>query len=159
VSALLQEIQLTIPKISDELKTKIVSKSDALDFLGREIVPSGSENKFIARISTKQIAKIKSRLADEYSLEKSVEENKSFQETIIELSRSVAAYLGIYRDASNFAAFEGDLRGQSRTIVARLFEKLFGPEAIDSLTPEGRRFLGINTLEQIPFDFTHSLRG
>jgi group II intron reverse transcriptase/maturase len=147
VSELLYEIQLTIPKISDDSKTKIISSSEPLEFLGREILFSGSENKFVARISKKQIEKIKTRLTEDYSLEKLIQEKDSFQDAILKMSRSVAAYLGIYKDAFNFATFEDDLRGCSRAIIASLFENLFGPQAIQSLTPEKRKFLGINSID------------
>lgn len=67
VKNLLQRIQLTIPEIADGSKTSIISHSEPLSFLGREIVYLGSENLFIARVANKQIEKIKSRLCDDFS--------------------------------------------------------------------------------------------
>ena len=64
---LLNKLQLTIPKIADDSKSKIVSSSEPLTFLGREIVYLDSEKSFVARVSRNQISKIKSRLVDDYS--------------------------------------------------------------------------------------------
>ena len=46
VRAILKEIQLSIPNIYDGSKTKVVSKSDQLEFLGREVVYLGSSKWF-----------------------------------------------------------------------------------------------------------------
>jgi RNA-directed DNA polymerase len=149
VTKLLQELQLTIPKIADGSKTKIVSSSEPLDFLGREIVYLGSAKSFVARVSKAQINKIMSRLSNDFSFVERSKKEKTFQDTIVDLSRSISAYLGIYKDAYNYKQFEGDLRGRSRAIIQRLFEELFGQQALNTLSPEGRKFLGIGILDTI----------
>lgn len=149
VKELLQQIQLTIPEISDGSKTEIVSRSDSLFFLGREIVYLGSARAFVARVSAKQIAKIKCRLSTEFSFDCKSKTGGNFQDTIVELSKSISAYLGIYKDAHNFRHFEEEIRGLSRAIISKIFEDIFGERSLSSLTTEGRKFLGIEILDSV----------
>lgn len=149
VKSLLKEIQLTIPQIYDGSKTAIVSKGDPLDFLGREIVYLGSENRFVARVSSKQIEKIRARLSEEYAYSKRIKEEKNFQETIVDLSKSIAAYLGIYGDAHNFKSFEDEIRGHGRVTIIKIFEALFGQQALTALDKSQRKFLGIGILDAV----------
>jgi RNA-directed DNA polymerase len=146
---LLATVQLSIPEIADGSKTKIMSRCDPLEFLGREIVHLGSIDDFVARVSSKQISKIKERLASEFSFKKQSIDGKTLQNTVTDLSKSIAAYLGIYRDAFNYSDFQADLKGLGRVIIAKIFQDLFGSEHLQSLTPEGGRFLGIEILDDI----------
>jgi group II intron reverse transcriptase/maturase len=149
IKLLLQTVQLSIPEIADGSKTKIVSRSDPLEFLGREIVYLGSSNSFVARVGARQIDKIKTRLRDDFSFQKRSAKGKNLQDTIVDLSKSLAAYLGIYKDASNFNQFEGDLKAAARSIVVAIFQDLFGQESLRSLSVEGRKFLGITILDNL----------
>jgi RNA-directed DNA polymerase len=145
----LQRIQLTIPAIADGSKTEIVSSSQPLFFLGREIVHLDSEGSFVARVPKKQIEKIKARLLEDFSLEKRLKFGKNFQDTMIDLSKSISAYLGIYKDAYNYAVFEGELRGQVRMIIAKIFRDIFGERSLSTLTGDSRKFLGIEGFGEI----------
>jgi hypothetical protein len=148
VKSILKEIQLAIPEMYDGSKTKIVSRSDPLDFLGREVVYLGSENTFVARVASNQVAKIKSRLLDEYSLRSQFAAGNNFQDTIVELTKTIAAYLGIYKDAFNYKSFENDLRGHGRSVIMKIFQELFGQDALKSLSSDSRKFLGIDILDE-----------
>ncbi len=150
VKLLLKTFELSIPEISEDSKTKIVSRSDPLEFLGREIVHLGETNSFVARVSQRQINKIKSRLSLEFSFANRQKNESNLQDTIVELSRSVAAYLGIYNDAHNYRCLQDELAGLSRSILTAIFRDLFGYECLQAFSPEGMKFLGIelsSTLE------------
>jgi group II intron reverse transcriptase/maturase len=149
VAELLQTLQLTIPQIAVNSKTNILSHADPLIFLGREIVYLDSIGTFVARVGNKQISKIKLRINSEFSFAERSKKGDNFQDTLVDLSKSIAAYLGIYKDAYNFKQFEADLRGQSRAVIVRLFEELFGQHALGSLSPAGRKFLGIEILDKV----------
>jgi RNA-directed DNA polymerase len=149
IRLLLATFQLSIPEIANGSKTKIVSRSDPLEFLGREIVFLGSTNSFVARVGERQTNKIKDRLTSEFSFKKRTTDGKNLQDTIVDLSKSIAAYLGIYKDAFNYSQFEAELRGSGRSIVAAIFQDLFGYESLWSLTPEGKKFLGIEILDTL----------
>jgi RNA-directed DNA polymerase len=145
----LKRIQLTIPKIADGSKTEIVSSSNSLFFLGREIVRLGREGCFIARVPDKQIKKIKASLLEKFSFVQSSKSGKNFQDTIVDLSKSISAYLGIYKDAYNYDAFEGELRGHARAIIAKIFKDIFGEESLASLTDDSRKFLGLKGFDEV----------
>jgi group II intron reverse transcriptase/maturase len=149
VKSLLQNMQLSIPDIADGSKTAIVAKSDSLSFLGREIVFLGSSGKFVARVAGSQMLKIEQRLADEFSFSSRTKNGKTFQDTIVDLSKSVSAYLGIYKDADNYAEFEARLRGRSRGIIVQIFKDIFGQNSLSGLSAEGRKFLGIEILDAV----------
>lgn len=149
VKSLLEKIDLSIPEISQNSKTQILSGESPLDFLGREIKYLGAEGRFVSCVSNKQIDKIKTRLAADFSIESRLKEKKNFQETIVDLSKSIAAYSGIYGDVYNYKQFDGDLRGQGRSIIMKIFRDLFGRQALASLSDDGRIFLGIGTLDAI----------
>lgn len=83
IVALLEKIQLTIPEISRESKTAVISHDDKMDFLGREIVHLGSTGSFVARIGTRQRGKIRERLSSEFTLKKRMENGGSLQATVI----------------------------------------------------------------------------
>ena len=140
VKSALGEIQLSIPEILDGSKTTIASNSDPLEFLGREIVYLGSQNKFVSRVSTAQIAKIKARLAKDYSLGELIAMEETFQDATVSLSRSIASYLGIYNDAFNYPTVENELRAQGRSILKSIFHDLFGAAALSSLSEKKPSF-------------------
>ena len=100
-------------------------------------------------MSRGQIDKIKNRLTNDFSFKRRPTDGKNFQDTIVDLSRSIAAYLGIYKDAFNSSQFEAELRDLGRSIVAAIFQDLFGQERLRSLAPEGKRFLGIEILDTV----------
>lgn len=149
VKLLLATFQLSIPEIASGSKTKIVSRSDSLEFLGREVVFLGSINSFVARVGKRQVDKIKERLTEEFSFGRRSADGKNLQDTVVDLSKSISAYLGIYQDAFNYPQFEAELRGTGRTIVGTLFRDLFGHESLRSLTPDGKKFLGIEMLDSL----------
>jgi RNA-directed DNA polymerase len=135
-----------IPELSDNLKTRMVPPKEGLDFLGREIIYLGSENRFVSRVSRRQITKIRNQLEEEYSFENRLNEQSNFQETVVDLSKSISAYLGIYKDAYNYAALDSELRSVTRAVLVNLFEDIFGASVLDKVTDRGRSFLGIGDL-------------
>jgi group II intron reverse transcriptase/maturase len=149
VKEALKRMQLTIPEIADGSKTSIISHETPLEFLGREIVFKGKTNTYVSRIGNKQIEKIKSRLYADYSLAKRLRDKKTFQDTVVDMTKSMSAYLGIYKDAYNYIQFDGDLRGQSRAIIRQLFKDIFGQDALSSLTDDSKKCLGIDILDSV----------
>jgi hypothetical protein len=135
-----------IPELSDNLKTRIVPPKEALDFLGREIVYLGSQNRYVSRISRRQINKIRAQLEEQYSFESRLSEQSNFQETVVDFSKSISAYLGIYKDVYNYTILDSELRAITRAILVNLFEDVFGASILDKVTDKGRTFLGIGDL-------------
>lgn len=146
IKGLLSSIELTIPEIEDNSKTKLVGPGDNFDFLGREIVRIG-DAKVVARIAQKQIKKIVTQLLDDYSLQARLNEGSNFQDTMVDLRNSVSAYLGVYKDAHNSLSLECELRGVSRKIISEIFAELFGLDALSKIPTRGREFLGMGGMD------------
>jgi RNA-directed DNA polymerase len=141
----LKEQGLDIPELADNSKTKIIAPGEHLDFLGRQIVRLQS-GQHVWQVSRRQINKIKLQLEEEYSFESRSREKSSFQETMVDLSRSVSSYFGIYKGAHNYAVLDSELRGATRAITVALFEDVFGISVLDKVSDKGRNFLGIGDL-------------
>jgi RNA-directed DNA polymerase len=142
----LRKIDLSIPEIAEGSKTNIFAPRDPVDFLGRQIVFIGSEGKYVARVSDKQIAKIKQQIRDDYAFKKRSEIGSTLQETVVDLWQSVSAYLGVYKDANNFPLFNEELRGIARSTISQMFIDIFGETALSRLTSYQKNFLGIGHL-------------
>jgi RNA-directed DNA polymerase len=147
VKDMLASIDLTIPELSDNSKTQLLGPSDPIDFLGREIVRIGADNNVVSRVAQKQINKITKKLENEYTLQSRMKADSNFQETVVEIWDSVAAYLAVYRDTYNYVSLDSALRATSSKIIGEIFFELFGQHALSNLTTEGRRFLGMSHVD------------
>jgi RNA-directed DNA polymerase len=152
---LLATFELSIPDLVDGSKTKIVSRSEPLEFLGREIVHIRAINSFVVRVSQRQIDKIKNKLSREFSFSNRLKDESNLQDTIIDLSSSISAYLGIYKDTYNYGSLEGELKGLRRSMITSIFKDLFGNKCLLTLSPEGMQFLGIEL--SITIEANHEL--
>jgi hypothetical protein len=147
IKAILKTLELDIPDLMERSKTEIGAPREPVDFLGREIVYLGSKGKFVARVSRRQIEKIKIRLEDDYNYHTRHRERSDFQETIVDLRRSISAYLGVYKDADNSIFLDSELRAVAREIISGIFIDIFGENALTRVSSEGRNFLGIGELD------------
>lgn len=150
VKAKLNSLNLDIPELADKTKTELKGPQEPIDFLGREIVYRASANRYVSQISRKQIAKIKILLEDEYSYQSRLKQGSNFQDTVVELWRSISSYLGIYKDAYNFTVLDSELRGTARKILGDIFKDVFGDTVLVNVTGDGRNFLGIGDLNVPP---------
>ena len=147
VKSVLDSIDLTIPELTDNSKTQLFGPSDPIDFLGREIVRIGGGDEVVARVSQKQISKITKRLVEEYTLQAQIKAGNNFQDAIVDVWSSIAAYLGVYKDAYNYMSLDSALRGTSRKIISEIFLELFGEDALSKVTIEGKKFLGMSHVD------------
>jgi RNA-directed DNA polymerase len=147
IKDMLASIELTIPELADDTKTQLLGPSDPIDFLGREILRIGEDRNTVSRIAQKQIDKIVGKLENEYTLQARIKADSNFQETIVEIWDSVAAYLAAYKDAYNFLSLDSALRAASSKIIRDIFVQLFGARALSNITPDERRFLGMSHVD------------
>jgi RNA-directed DNA polymerase len=147
VSETLARIKLTIPGLSNVSKTQFMGPDDPIDFLGREIVRVGSDKRAVWRVAQKQIMKIRQKLEDEYTLQERLKEDSTFQETMVDVWNSIAAYFSIYKGAHNFSSLDSALRGTSRKIINDILIDLFGEHALSKISLEQKRFLGMSHVE------------
>jgi RNA-directed DNA polymerase len=144
VTDALAAIKLTIPGLAENSKTQLLGPSDPIDFLGWEIARIGADNKVVSRVAKKQIVKIVRKLEDEYTLRERIKADSNFQDTIVEISNSISGYLVVYKNAYNYVSIDSALRSVSRKIIGDIFVELFGENALSSITPEEKRFLGMS---------------
>jgi RNA-directed DNA polymerase len=130
-----------------EAKTSIYGPDDPVVFLGREIVFLETLNKYVARISRMQIRKIRDRLEGEHSYSNRLKAGSTLPASIVEISNSIAAYLGVYRDVHNYAVLKAELEGAMGLILSDFYRDIFGEDAFGNLDDAGRNFLGIGNLE------------
>jgi RNA-directed DNA polymerase len=147
VKAQLNAQGLDVPELDDNSKTQIVAPRQPVDFLGLQLVFVESENRFVQKVGRKQLAKILAKLEDEYNFENLVKEGIGFQDTIVDLWRSVSSYRGIYREAYDYVVLDSELRRIGRSILSNIFRDVFGNSALDNVSPKGRNFLGIGELD------------
>jgi RNA-directed DNA polymerase len=127
-------------------KTFVYGPEQNIPFLGLEIAFLATLRKYVARVSRPQIQKIKDRLESEYSYEAMVGSASTLSETTVRLTRSVAAYLGVYRTASDYVVLSDQLEKTMKVILSNLYSDIFGVDVCEKLDDRAKRFLGIDIL-------------
>jgi RNA-directed DNA polymerase len=146
VKSALESLGLRIPEIMEGSKTQIGAPDEPIDFLGREIVYVGSAGRTVARVSRNQIAKIKMQLEGEYTYQSRLKQGSNFQDTIVDMWRSIASYLGAYKDAYDYPVLDSELRASARKLMSDMFRDIFGDDALEMVTEEAKDFLGFGSL-------------
>jgi hypothetical protein len=129
-----------------QAKTTVHGPNENISFLGLEIAFLEKLDKYVARVSRVQIRKIRDRLEGEYSYANRSKVTTTLNETIIALSRSVAAYLGVYRNAHNYPVLLRELEACMKLILANLYSDIFGVDVLEKLDEHAKRFLGIDVI-------------
>jgi RNA-directed DNA polymerase len=127
-------------------KTVVCGPHNNIAFLGLEIAFLDKLEKYVARISRHQIRKIQDKLEDGYSYEKSAVPPNTLNDATVRLSRSIAAYLGVYRSAHNYPALLAELDKTMRVILSNMYSDIFGVDICEQLDERAKRFLGMDAL-------------
>jgi RNA-directed DNA polymerase len=127
-------------------KTFVYGPEQNVTFLGLEIAFLKSLEKYVARVSRPQIQKIKDRLESDYSYEEIRKSSNTLNEATARLTRSIAAYLGVYRSASDYVVLRDELERTMRIILSNLYSDIFGVDVCEKLDDRAKRFLGIHML-------------
>ena len=99
------------------------------------------------RVGRKQLAKIEQRLEEEYCYDNLRKERVNFQQAVADLGRSIASYMRLYRGVHDYPRLDSELRRVARKVLSGIFEDVFGAGVLNSVTDDGREFLGLGTLE------------
>lgn len=131
-----------------QAKTTLHGPEKSVSFLGLEIAFLGSLSKYVARVSPQHILKIQDRLETKYSYSNIAKSQdiKTLSDAILGVSRSVAAYLGAYRQAHNYVRLLSDLERTMKNVQLSLYTDIFGADAIGNLDDARRRFLSIESI-------------
>jgi RNA-directed DNA polymerase len=127
-----------------QTKTKIFGPASNVIYLGLEIAFLEKLDKYVARVSRPQIQKIKKRLETDYSYTTAAKSLSTLNELSTRLSRSIAAYLGVYRNAHDYAILLMELENMMKVILLNLYSDIFGEDVCDNLDERAKRFLGID---------------
>ena len=68
---------------------------------------------------------------------------KTLGDAIVALSRSVAAYLGVYRQAHDYVTLLSELERTMKIVQSNLYADIFGADVIGNLNERAKRFLSI----------------
>lgn len=128
-----------------QAKTTVHGPKESVFFLGLEIVFLGSLSKYVARVSRPQIRKIQDRLETEYAYSNIVKSSKikTLGDAVLALTRSVAAYLGAYRQAHDYVTLLSELERTMKIVQSNLYIDIFGADVIANLDEGAKRFLSI----------------
>jgi RNA-directed DNA polymerase len=127
-------------------KTFVYGPEHNITFLGLEIAFLQTLKKYVARVSRPQIQKIKDRLESDYSYEAMVKSSNTLSEATVRLTRSVAAYLGVYRSAHDYIILSDELEKTMKVILSNLYSEIFSIDVCEKLDDRAKRFLGIDML-------------
>jgi RNA-directed DNA polymerase len=141
---LVEQLLASVGLKLSQAKTTTHGPGENVVFLGLEIAFLEKLDKYVARVSRVQMRKIRDRLEEEYSYSSRRKSSSTLNETIVSLSRSVAAYLGVYRSAHNYPLLLAELEGSMKLILSNLYSDIFGVDVFEGLDEPGRRFLGID---------------
>ncbi len=141
----------SIPSLAENSKTRIAGRLEPFEFLGREIAWANQYGRYVQRVSKKKTQKIKDKIKDEFGSEKTLSGKSNFADFASGLKKSIGSYLSSYSDVSNYPTFEAELKLVTIEILRDVYARIFGLGAIRRVTPEHRKFLGI---EDISFPVT-----
>ncbi|WP_168858299.1 reverse transcriptase domain-containing protein [Bradyrhizobium brasilense] len=142
VEAQLKSIHLRL----SSTKTVVFGPGQNVPFLGLEIAFYDRLSKYVARISRRQIRKIQDRIESAYSYSEVAKAPNTLGEVTVRLSRSISAYLGVYRNAHNYPALLAELEQTMRVVLINLYSDIFGVQACEELDERARLFLGMGTV-------------
>ena len=117
----LKKIDLAIPPLEDQLKTKIV-KNQSIDFLGLEFRSSG--NRFKAYIPNSIFKTINNKLDVYDSLNKNLKNKKDFSDVIQDIKYITNGYSSAFSDACNISELQEEINNKKIVIFSKLLTSL-----------------------------------
>ncbi|TWA66076.1 retron-type reverse transcriptase [Azospirillum baldaniorum] len=136
----LQKLDLKIPDLGDGGKTEIFEPDRAAEFLGYEIAPKGDGAYRVLipkRAFGELTKKVNSFAAD------ANRKYKSFDSALHGLTNVIDGYMNAYHAAENSASLENHLKILKVECRRRMFEEVFGREAVSLLPSHKKVWLAI----------------
>lgn len=143
----LGQLNLSLPPLGSDGKSRIYNPSEPIEFLGRELVYSRRDERFVQKISKAQRGKIRGRLLETFALDKLIKEKRDFVDAMQSLNLSISAYLCAYKNVANADQFTSEMHELYRHIIKGIFKDLFGANAVDLLDQKKKSFLGLDVLQ------------
>jgi len=140
----LNSIDLTIPSLEDNGKTKIVSPEHPVTFLGMEISRT-IDGKYHHGIDPKKFLKIETQLMEEFSFEDAIKNKITLSKLLQRFDSRIRGYQDAYEEAYNLETLIKNLEEIKQESQKKIMKDNFGID-IDRLSSEQKFFLGIGNL-------------
>lgn len=138
------EYRLSIPDFGEEGKTKLASKSEPVQFLGREVVFSEKVGKFVQRVPKSKIEKMKTAILELADLDTIISAQSTFPEVANKITQKAVSYIASYSDAHNHVHLKNEMNHARANALRAIYTKIFGDEAVRNLSSKHIQFLGLN---------------
>lgn len=136
-----------VPAPGENSKTQFVRPQKPVEFLGVEIVYKDAKASYVCRVPKSVKSKILTEVAEEYAFNNVITRFGDLGGLTRSLAGVPAAYRNAYSHADDWAGFEPQLRRECSLAFLRVYEAIFGKQAILGLDEKARAFLGIRDLQ------------
>ena len=150
VSEQLQKLKLLVPKLEDvDSKTELVGPREPVIFLGFEIAYDEQSSSYVRKIPKKVRNKILAEFRKFGDLNYCIKRKMDLFKLERRLHGMLHSYDSFYEPAVDWSRFNVRVRVEAERARERVFEELFGKNALTKLTAEKLDFL---KLRELTFD-------
>lgn len=153
----LEALGHSIPQIGNDSKTRVATKFEPFQFLGREIIFSEREGDFVQRVPKSKISKMKSAILDLSDLQRLLEDNSTFPDVSNKITQKAASFIASYSDAHNAMHVENEMKIARVEALKKIYSQVFGQSAMDAVNSKHLQFLGLKvpSMETGDFEYTY----
>ena len=153
----LEALGHSIPQIGNDSKTRVATKFEPFQFLGREIIFSEREGDFVQRVPKSKISKMKSAILDLSDLQRLLEDNTTFPDVSNKITQKAASFIASYSDAHNAMHVENEMKIARVEALKKIYSQVFGQSAMDAVNSKHLQFLGLKvpSMETGDFEYTY----
>lgn len=141
----LEALGHTIPPIGRDSKTRVATKFEPFQFLGREVIFLEKEGDFVQRVPTSKIRKMKSAILELADMPRLLESGSTFPDVASMITQKAASYIASYSDAHNATHLENEMKMVRVEALKNIYSEVFGRPAMDSVSQRHLHFLGLKT--------------
>lgn len=145
VQAGLAELELEVPDLLDEGKTKILGPSEVAEFLGIEIRRTGPTYELCA--PARKIENIEADMAKMVQVERCVAERRNIGQVVRALDSFTIGHAASMAVLEDGGAFMARLEAAKRRQLRALLVNLLGEEVVVSLGPDRLAIVGVGPFE------------
>ena len=143
----LRQVDLGLPPLAEETKTKVYETNKPLDFLGVEIYWSDKTSAWEHKIPNGQLSKIRNKIILLGDFDDLSQKKMSFFDFAGKVAGIEKGYVNAYKQAKNIDALRQIVREAQSTATKQILIKLFGNEALDNLDANKLEFLRLNSID------------
>lgn len=146
IASELDKIGHKIPCPGNGSKTEYVAPKQPVEFLGLEIVHTETTGRYVCRIPKSVKTGILSDISDKSTLAVAIKSGLTFNDVRSRIAALPSSYASAFHLAEDWHNFEPRVVAACGNALVRLYNEIFGEEAIRKLPEDYRKFLGIAAL-------------